>query len=78
MQANNDSTSRLSDRIPGPPLLRFQTDTRNFHAFLSAVGHVFDGTTELRGTSELGLALLFLLLGEGEVVLLDDGPTYYC
>jgi hypothetical protein len=78
MQAENNSTSRLSDRIPGPPLLRFQTDMRNFHAFLSAIGHVFDRTTELRGTSEVGLALLFILLGEGEVILLDEGPTYYC
>jgi len=78
MQAENNSTSRLSDRIPGTSLLRFQTDIRNFHAFLSAVGGCFEGTTELRGTSELGLALLFLLLGEGEVVLLDEGPTYYC
>jgi hypothetical protein len=78
MQAENNSTSRLSDRIPGTSLLRFQTDMRNFHAFLSAIGHVFDLTTELRGTSEVGLALLFILLGEGEVVLLDEGPTYYC
>ena len=78
MQAENNSTSRLSDRISGPTLLRFQTDICNFHAFLSAVGHVFDRTTELRGTSEIGLALLFLLLGEGEVILLDEGPTYYC
>jgi hypothetical protein len=78
MQAENNSTSRLSDRIPGTSLLRFQTDMRNFHAFLSAIGHVFDRTTELRGTSEVGLALLFILLGEGEVVLLDEGPTYYC
>jgi hypothetical protein len=78
MQANNDSTARLSDHIGGTSLLRFQTDMRNFHAFLSAIGHVFDRTTELRGTSEVGLALLFILLGEGEVVLLDEGPTYYC
>lgn len=78
MQANNDSTSRLSDHIGGTSLLRFQTDTRNFHAFLSAIGHVFDGTTELVGTSEVGLALLFILLGEGEVILLDEGPIHYC
>jgi hypothetical protein len=78
MQAENNSNSRLSDRIPGTSLLRFQTDIRNFHAFLSAIGHVFDGTTELVGTSEVGLALLFILLGEGEVILLDDGPIHYC
>lgn len=78
MQAENNFTSRLSDHITDTALLRFQTDIRNFHAFLSAVGHVFDRTTELRGTSEVGLALLFILLGEGEVVLLDEGPTYYC
>jgi hypothetical protein len=77
MQAENDST-RLSDHIPGTSLLRFQTDTRNCHAFLSAIGHVFDRTTELRGTSEVGLALLFILLGEGEVVLLNEGPVYHC
>jgi len=78
MQAENNSTSRLSDLIPGTSLLRFQTDIYNFHAFLSAIGHVFDGTTELVGTSEVGLALLFILLGEGEVILLDDGPIHYC
>ena len=77
MQAENDSTKRLSDHIGGT-LLSFQTDIRNFHAFLSAIGHVFDGTTELRGTSEVGLALLFILLGEGEVILLDEGPIHYC
>jgi hypothetical protein len=78
MQAENDSTKRLSDHIGGTSLLRFQTDIRNFHAFLSAIGHVFDGTTELMGTSEVGLALLFILVGEGEVVLLDEGPVHYC
>ena len=76
MQAENNSTSRLSDRIPGTSLLRFQTDMRNFHAFLSAIGHVFDRTTELRGTSEVGLALLFILLGEGEVIVVDEGPIH--
>jgi hypothetical protein len=33
---------------------------------------------ELRGTSEVGLALLFILVGDGEVVLLDEGPIHYC
>ncbi len=78
MRAKKDSTARLSDHIGGTSLLRFQTDIRNFHAFLSAIGHVFDGTTELMGTSEVGLALLFILVGEGEVVLLDEGPVHYC
>ena len=80
MQAENDSTqsTRLSDHLGGTMLLRFKMDIRNFHAFLSAIGHVFDGTTELLGTSEVGLALLFILLGQGEVVLLDEGPIHYC
>jgi hypothetical protein len=78
MKAKKDSTARLSDHIGGTSLLRFQTDIRNFHAFLSAIGHVFDGTTELMGTSEVGLALLFILVGDGEVVLLDEGPVHYC
>lgn len=78
MQAENDSTSRLADHIGGTSLLRFQTNIRNFHAALSSLGSVFEGTTELRGTSEVGLALLFILLGEGEVILLDDGPIHYC
>lgn len=78
MQANNDSTSRLSDHITDTALLCFQTDIRNFHAILTALGHCFEGAVELRGTSEVGLALLFILVGDGEVVLLDEGPVYYC
>lgn len=78
MQAENNSTSRLSDPLGGTTLLRFKTDIRNFHAFLSAIGGCFEGTVELMGTSEIGLALLFILLGEGEVILLDDGPIHYC
>jgi hypothetical protein len=78
MRAKKDSTARLSDHIGGTSLLHFHTNVRNFHAFLSAIGHVFDGTTELMGTSEVGLALLFILVGDGEVVLLDEGPVHYC
>ena len=78
MQAKVDSTARLSDHIGGATLLRFKTNIRNFHAALSSLGSVFEGTTELRGTSEVGLALLFILVGEGEVVMLDDGPIHYC
>jgi hypothetical protein len=77
MKAENDST-RLSDLIGGTSLLRFQTDIRNFHAILSSLGHCFEGTVELMGTSEVGLALLFILVGDGEVVLLDEGPVYHC
>jgi hypothetical protein len=78
MQANNDSTSRLSDHIGGTSLLRFHTNRRNFHAILSSLGRCFDGTMPVQGTSEVGLALLFILLGGGEVILLDDGPIHYC
>jgi hypothetical protein len=78
MQAENDSTSRLADHIGGTTLLRFKTDIRNFHAILTALGHCFEGAVELRGTSEVGLALLFILVGDGEVVLLDEGPVYHC
>jgi hypothetical protein len=69
MQAENNSATTL---------LRFQTDIRNFHAILTALGHCFEGAVELRGTSEVGLALLFILVGDGEVVLLDEGPVHYC
>jgi hypothetical protein len=78
MRAKKDSTARLSDHIGGTSLLRFQTDIRNFHAVLSSLGSCFEGTTEIMGTSEVGLALLFILLGAGEVVLLDEGPVHYC
>jgi hypothetical protein len=77
MQAGNDST-RLSDLIGGTPLLRFHTNRRNFHAILSSLGRCFDGTTQVQGTSEVGLALLFILVNDGEVVLLDDGPVHHC
>jgi hypothetical protein len=77
MQAGNDST-RLSDLIGGTPLLRFYTNRRNFQAILSSLGHCFDGTVPVNGTSEIGLALLFILLNDGEVVLLDDEPIHYC
>jgi hypothetical protein len=77
MKAENDST-RLSDHISGTSLLRFHTNRRNFHAILSSLGSCFEGTTEIMGTSEVGLALLFILLGAGEVVLLDEGPVHYC
>jgi hypothetical protein len=77
MKAENDST-RLSDHIGGSSLLRFHTNRRNFHAILSSLGGCFEGTTEIMGTSEVGLALLFILLGAGEVVLLDEGPVHYC
>lgn len=80
MQADNNSTryTRLSDHIGGATLLRFKTDLRNFHAILSSVGRCFEGTTELVGTSEVGLALLFILLTDGEVILLNESPIYYC
>ena len=80
MQAEDDSTqsTRLSDHLGGTTLLRFHTNVRNFHAILSSLGAAFEGTTEIMGTSEVGLALLFILLGAGEVVLLDEGPLHYC
>ncbi|HEY2393989.1 MAG TPA: hypothetical protein VGK22_22635 [Candidatus Angelobacter sp.] len=78
MQAENDSTKRLSDHIGGTSLLRFHTNRRNFHAILSSLGACFDGTTRINGTSEVGLALLFILVNDGEVVLLDDGPVHHC
>jgi hypothetical protein len=78
MRAKKDSTARLSDHISDTSLLRFQTDIRNFHAILTALGHCFEGAVELRGTSEVGLALLFILVGDGEVILLDEGPIHYC
>lgn len=78
MQAENNFTSRLSDTIGGPSLLRFKTDRRNFHAFLSSTGWFFEGQTEMVGTSEIGLALLLVLLSEGEVALLGEGRVYYC
>ncbi|HEY2495433.1 MAG TPA: hypothetical protein VGK24_00055 [Candidatus Angelobacter sp.] len=78
MQAGNDST-RLSDLIPNStPLLRFHTNRRNFHAFLSSIGRCFDGTVPVNGTSEIGLALLFILLNDGEVTLLAEGRVHYC
>jgi len=78
MRDKKDSNARLSDLIGGPPLLRFTTSVRNFHAFLSSLGRCFDGTTDLTGTSEIGLALLFILVEDGEVVWLNDPPTYVC
>jgi len=78
MQAGNDFTSRLSDNIGGPTLLRFKTDRRNFHAFLSSTGWFFEGPTEMVGTSEIGLALLLVLLSDGEVLLLGESRVYYC
>lgn len=77
MQAGNDST-RLSDHIGGTSLLHFHTNRRNFHAILSSLGACFDGSTQVQGTSEVGLALLFILVGEGEVAFLDDTPIHYC
>jgi hypothetical protein len=78
MQAENDSTKRLSDLIGGTPLLRFHTNRRNFHAILSSLGRCFDGTVPVQGTSEVGLALLFILVDDGEVIWLDDGPVHHC
>jgi hypothetical protein len=77
MKAENDST-RLSDLIGGAPLLRFHTSRCNFHAFLSSIGRCFDGTLPVSGTSEVGLALLFILVDDGEVIWLDDGPVHHC
>jgi hypothetical protein len=77
MQAGNNFT--LPDRIPSStPLLRFHTNRRNFHAILSSLGRCFDGTTPVSRTSEIGLALLFILLNDGEVTLLDERPIDYC
>jgi hypothetical protein len=78
MQAGDDSKPRLSDLIGGTALLRFRTSRRNFHAFLSSIGRCFDGTVPVNGTSEIGLALLFILLDDGEVRLLPEGPIHYC
>jgi hypothetical protein len=78
MQAENDSTKRLSDLIGGTPLLRFRTNQRNFLAILSSLGRCFDGTVPVSGTSEVGLALLFILVDDGEVIWLDDGPVHHC
>jgi hypothetical protein len=78
MRAKKDSNARLSDQIGGAPLLRFHTNRRNFHAILSSLGCCFDGTVPVNGTSEVGLALLFILVNDGEVTLLDDGPIHYC
>jgi hypothetical protein len=78
MKAKKDST-RLSDLIPsGTTPLRFQTNRRNFHAILSSIGCCFDGTVPVNGTSEVGLALMFILVGEGEVIWLEDGPVHHC
>jgi hypothetical protein len=78
MQAGNDSTKRLSDLIGGTSPLRFHTSRCNFHAFLSSIGRCFDGTTQINGTSEIGLALLFILVNDGEVIWLDDVPIHHC
>ena len=77
MQAGNDST-RLSDLIGGTSLLRFETNRRNFQAILSSLGRCFDGTVPVQGTSEVGLALLFILVEDGEVTWLDDGQIHFC
>lgn len=78
MRAKKDST-RLSDRISGTSLLRFQTDRRNFNAILSSLGRCFEGSTDQIGTSEIGLALLLILVNDGEVIWLDDdGPVHHC
>lgn len=77
MQAGNDSNARLSDLIGGTPLLRFHTNRRNFHAILSSLGRCFDGTVPVNATSEVGLALLFILVEDGEVIWLNDEPLQY-
>lgn len=78
MQAGNDSTKRLSDLIGGTSPLRFHTNRRNFHAILLSLGRCFDGTVPVNGTSEVGLALLFILVDDGDVIWLDDGPVHHC
>ena len=78
MQAGNNSTARLSDLIGGTSPLHFHTSRCNFHAFLSSIGRCFDGTVPVSGTSEIELGLLFILLNDGEVTLMDDGPIHYC
>jgi len=79
MQAENDSNApRLSDLIGGTSPLRFHTNRRNFHAILSSLGRCFDGTVPVNGTSEVGLALLFILVEDGEVTWLDDGQIHFC
>jgi hypothetical protein len=74
MRDNKDSNARLSDRISGTSLLRFQTNARNFNAILSSLGRCFEGTTDHIGTSEIGLALLLILVNDGEVIWLDNLP----
>jgi len=71
MRDKKDST-RLSDHIGGTSLLRFHTNQRNFHAFLSSIGRCFDGSTDHIGISEVGLALLLILVNDGEVIWLDE------
>jgi hypothetical protein len=79
MQAGNNSTARLSDLIGGTPLLRFHTSRQNFHAILSSLGCCFDGTVPINSTSEVGLALLFILVNDGEVIWINDSPPkFYC
>jgi hypothetical protein len=78
MKAEHDSNARLSDLIGGTSLLRFHTNRRNFHAILSSLGRCFEGTVPVNGTSEIGLALLFILVNDGEVAWLDDGPVHPC
>jgi hypothetical protein len=78
MQAENDSNApRLSDLIGRAPLLRFHTNRRNFHSILSSLGRCFDGTVPVNGTSEIGLALLFILVEDGEVVWINDSPPIF-
>jgi hypothetical protein len=63
----------------GTSLLRFQTDRRNFNAILSSLGRCFEGSTDHIGTSEIGLALLLILVNDGEVIWINDSPaTFYC
>ena len=59
-------------------LIRFHVSSiHTFHAILAALGRCFEGGTGLQETSEVGLALCFLLVGTGEVILLDNGPVYH-
>jgi hypothetical protein len=74
MRAKKDSTARLSDQISGTSPLRFHTNRRNFHAILASLGRCFEGRTDHIGTSEIGLALLFILVEDGEVAWVNDSP----
>jgi hypothetical protein len=80
MRAKKDSNARLSDQISGTSLLRFETDRRNFNAILSSLGRCFEGSTDhILGTSEVGLALMFILVNDGEVIWINDSPPiFYC